>query len=323
MKHITTKVKYMNTMKDKFNINSIINIFRMKNYKFLTIALLSCIISSLNTSCYLETRREISPRHDIIFVDSLLEPDKAYYHTYIVMHGLDTIYRFEYTQLLASGCPIKLHFIPTTNFNTYNDDYKSHFLTFNATVLGLNLDVLGEIYYPRDKVSIEIPARYTDEQFYYLDVKLPVLSKTSSFLGLEVPEKSRIIEITNVPDKIYYHYDWHSSVHYDYMHYNADSAILTFNVENPMLSDTITPIDSAYIVFHDSPIAVGYNEFPLQVKDTISILDDVTFHYTIGGLLKGQKCGEATHTIRIHKSEVISEQDETHRHQGEIYEYDE
>ena len=123
---------------------------------------------------------------------------------------------------------------------------------------------------------------------YYVVIKLPNINKSIGSTTIQ----SQILESNNIPNKIYYHYDWHSSVHYDYMRYNADSAILTFSVENPIEADSITPIDSVYILFHDSSFAKGYNQFPVQVKDTISILDDITFDYTIGGLLKGQKCGE-------------------------------
>lgn len=323
MKLIAIKVKYMNTMKDKFNTNSIINKC-MKSFKFFIVIILFSGILLLVSSC--ENYVKISYSHNVTFlqrtiisIDPILKNDTAYYHTYTFVCDADTICHYKYTCLLAPEQPIKAQFIPSDMF----DKYRTYFSKFKASILDTNLNVLTEIVYPQEFVSVEVSTQNVVGQFYYSDMKLPQFVITRDSNGYETKLETQIIKTTNVPNKIYYHYDWRSSVHYDYMRYNADSAILTFSVDNPMLSDTITPIDSAYIVFHDSPIAVGYNEFPLQVKDTISILDDVTFHYTIGGLLKGQKCGEATHTIRIHKSEVISEQDETHRHQGETYEYDE
>ena len=273
----------------------------------LTISLVSCEdVENISIS-----KQDI--KCDTILIDSILKNDTAYYRTFTCVYNLDTVLYYQYTALLSPEQPIKICVTPTESFGKY----KSDFPTIEMYVLNNFFDTLALIKNPREKEVLEIQ---TQKMYsYYVVIKLPNINKSIGSTTIQ----SQILESNNIPNKIYYHYDWHSSVHYDYMRYNADSAILTFNVENPMLLDTITPIDSAYIVFHDSPIAVGYNEFPLQVKDTISILDDVTFHYTIGGLLKGQKCGEVTHTIRIHKSEVISEQDETHRHQGEIYEYDE
>ena len=149
---------------------------------------------------------------------------------------------------------------------------------------------------------------------YFIDIK-PTNSISSPFWN--------VLESSNIPDKIYYRYDWQSSVHYDYMRYNADSAILTFAIENSIVLDTIVSIDSAYIIYHDSPMTKEYFQLPVQIKDTISILDDATFNYTIGGLLRGQNCGEANHCIKVHKNEIVSKQNETHYHQGETYEYDE
>ena len=38
--------------------------------------------------------------------------------------------------------------------------------------------------------------------------------------------------------------------------------------------------------------------------------------------MKGQYCGDATYRIRVHKHEIVEEQDESYRHQGNIYEYE-
>ena len=235
-------------------------------------------------------------------VSTLLKRDTSYYETYTLVCDSDSIFCFSYTALLSPNQPFKANFIPLSSFDKYCSDIVSEFRISDAIDFKSPLDTLY--------AEMELDG----DTCYMLYYTITITSPKNGW---------KLLTSNNLPEKIYYHYDWQSSVHYDYMRYNADSAILTFSVENPIEADSITPIDSVYILFHDSSFAKGYNQFPLQVKDTISILDDITFDYTIGGLLKGQKCGEATHSIRVHKSEVISEQDETHRHQGETYEYDE
>lgn len=238
-----------------------------------------------------------------IIVDSLIKNDTAYYCTYILVCDSDSICHFSYTALLSPNQRFKAAFTPTKAFELYKELIVSDF----------HIPQLMLSYYnPQDSLFVEenLDDKTNCSLAYFIDIT----SKT---------DKWRVLESNNIPNKIYYKYDWQSTVHYDYMRYNADSAILTFTIGNSIESSAISSIDSAYVKFYDSIYAKGYNQFPLQLTDTISILDDATFNYTIGALLRGQKCGESTHTIRIHKSEIISEQDETHRYQGEIYEYDE
>ena len=238
-----------------------------------------------------------------IIVDPLIKNDTAYYCTYILVRDSDSICHFSYTALLSPNQLFQATFTPTKAFELYKNQFVSDF----------HIPQLRLSYYnPQDSLCVE--KNLYDKTNCSLAYFIDITSNT---------DKWRVLESNNIPNKIYYKYDWQSIVHYDYMRYNADSAILTFTIGNTIESNTVTSIDSAYVKFYDSIYAKGYNQFPLQLTDTISILDDATFNYTIGALLRGQKCGESTHTIRIHKSEIISEQDETHRYQGEIYEYDE
>lgn len=238
--------------------------------------------------------------------DAILKNDTAYYEIITLLCNSDTVFYFVYTSLLAPNQSFKAAFIPATSF----DEYSSH--------------ITSKFY-----ISPNILELYTPQDIYLIDT---LIEQGNDYLleytiyGTQTSDNAyewNIIHSNNHPNRIYYYYDWQSSVHYDYMRYNADSVILTFAIENPVEADTITPIDSAYVIFHDSPSAKGYNIFPLQVTDTISVLDDTILNYRVGALLKNQHCGEDTYSVRVHKSEIISKQNETNRHQWQIYEYDE
>ncbi len=272
------------------------------------------------TSCEKYPIKFFAPKevHNIKY-DPILKKDTTYYHQYILTMHKDTVFTYRCSRLLSPGQPIYAEFIPSQNFEKYSQYLD--FTFFIAIKEGFNISFspqlpLWSLRQPTTYEFIEIlshPSWETGDTVLYAGISC----------NLGIPEPCDFIVTNNLPDSIYYYYDWQSSVHYDYMRYNADSAILTFTIENPIEADTITPIDSAYIIFHDSPIAKGYNVFPLQVTDTISVLDDTIFNYRVGALLKNQHCGEDTYSVRIHKSEIISKQNETNRHQWQIYEYDE
>ena len=238
-----------------------------------------------------------------IVVDSILKKDTAYYMFYTLICNSDTISQFKYTNLLAPGQQFKAQFVPYSAYNKYCSDYSS---SFGVTPMIMKWE------HPSEYMSFETSISPIVDYMSWITV---VSDKRVDF---------ELVETTNAPNKIYYPYDWKSKVHYDYMRYNADSAILTFSIENIELDELHYSIDSVLILFPTSPIiSRGYNQLPLEIKDTISIIDDVTYSYEIYGFMKGQKCGGDTCYIRVHKNEIISKQDESHHHQGQIYEYDE
>lgn len=240
-----------------------------------------------------------------IEIDQSLRNNSSYYKTYTFMCDSDTILQYKYTNLLAPDQPIYAQFIPGTAFGQYCSDVKDSFAILPSVMEWRNPQEYTEV--------MQMP---TPGSIYYTNF---VISVASTYSG---NKKNWVLaDTTDAPNKIYYHFDWESKVHYDYMRYNADSAVITLSISNGE-ADNITPIDSAKILFPNDNIARMYNQFPLEIQDTISIVEDTTYNYVFMGYLKGQSSGENVHIIRTHKNEIISDQDQAHRYHGSVYEYD-
>lgn len=236
-------------------------------------------------------------------VDSLLPQNKSVFWVWTMVSDTDSIFQFRHSVLHAPNQPINVQFIPCTAFDKYKSDIKDTFVVTPNIVNWIQ---------PMEYVSNDHP--FIDKY----DVSLQI------FAELEQNGKSKdwkIIAERCSPERKYFYYDWESKAHYDYMRYNADSAVVTFLIANNLVVDTITPLDSAWICLSTTPVKRVYTQFPMEIKDTISIVRDTTYQFSLGGYMKGQKCATNTYSLRVHKNEIISDQDQTYRNQGNIYEY--
>ena len=266
------------------------------------------VITSLLSSCCKHTNEPIDLSHNLyigifsdnVVIDSTLDKDTSYYHIYTFRCGNDTIFQYKFTSLLAPGQQFNAQFTPRAAFSKYSSDLSCSFLV-KPSIL--------EWKDPNNYMSITTPL------FQY------ILNYSSSISITSTKRTDFELEYINgEPQKIYYNYDWESKMHYEYMRYNADSAILTFSINNA-IADTITPIDTVSMLLPSNSLRTS-NLIPVEIKDTICIVEDTTYNCTIKGYMKGRKCGDATYRIQVHKNEIVSEQDESHHHQGSIYEYD-
>lgn len=241
-----------------------------------------------------------------VVVDSILKYDTAYYEIGTLVCNSDTVFQFKYTSLLSIDHQFEAYFIPSSSFGNYIDLFTSSF-SISPILVWRNPQEFMSVVASVEPNKVYSPS-YDIEIF---DIYCKQDTKNWDY-----------IVTTDAPEKIYYSYDWESRIHYDYMRYNADSAVLTISGVNLSVNDTIFPIDSLRVTL-PSNVTKMANHFPAEIKDTISIIEDTTYTYSISGFMKGQKCGGDTCYIRVHKNEIISKQDESHHHQGQIYEYDE
>jgi hypothetical protein len=280
----------------------------MKKNVLVSMALLMCLLSScckpIDKVIDATTYIYVGGMSDSIVVDSLLKIDTSYYRIYTFRCGNDTIFQYKFTSLLAPGQQFNAQFIPYTEFFKYSSDYSCKIFVTPS---------LFEWDNPNENMATVVPL---SDNMCYLSRMILTSSLTSS-----KRTDFNLDSENEEPRKRYYTYNWESKVHYDYMRYNADSAIITLSIYN-MDGDSITPIDSANILFPNSNIARTHSQFPVEIKDTIYIVEDTTYNYTLKGFLKGQASGQNVHVIRVHKNEIISDQNHTLRYQGSIYEYD-
>lgn len=236
-------------------------------------------------------------------VDSLLKNDTSIYMTWTMTCEQDSIFQFKHRITCAPNQPLKAMFIPCSSFKDYCSLIRD---TFMIPQINLTWENLG------DTTTIEFPL--VNHYTVYMAI-------WSGITKNGVSKRLKVNKSIEGPQKVYYHYDWESKMHYDYMRYNADSAVLTFTITNLSTVDSISPIDSVMIDMSSGRIA-GFDQLPLQIKDTISIVEDTTYNCTVKGYMKGQFCGGDTYRIRVHKNEIVEEQDESYRYQGQIYEYE-
>ena len=241
---------------------------------------------------------------DVIYVDSILKKDTSYYKIYTLVCDADTVFQFKYTQLLAPNQPIKAYFIPRNAFEGYKSAVQSSF-KITPSILEWN----NPLAYCSVEKMMEQDIRYR------VDISLITESMVSHHWYVK--------DTTDIPDKIYYYYDWACKMHYSYMQFNADDAIVSFAITNATI-DTITPIDSISVwKKYPNGRIVALTQSPWEIKDTIDLLKDTTYTYLLQGFLKGQACGSDTYQVQTHKGEIVSQQDVRHSHKGRIYEYDE
>ena len=247
----------------------------------------------------------ISYNNNCIKIDSVLKTDTAYFQIGTFMCDSDTLFQYKYTNLLSAGRKdFKAYFIPYPSFANYYDDVSMSF----------KIDSLVDWKDLQEPNYIE--AELVEGKVYSASVLITVSSQYSG------PKKNwKYEQTTDAPEKIYYHYDWESNLHYDGMPYNADLVVLTFSIDNAE-SDSIARIDSVILSSGQKTIKANVTS-QLLLRDTIDILTDTTYIYRLEGRMKGQSCGADLFEVRSHKGEIISAQDAHYRHQSSIYEYDE
>jgi hypothetical protein len=282
--------------------------------KLMYIGFLGCLVASLFNSCKepyivditdstVESYRKRTVSCEV-GVDSLLPPNKSVFMVWTLVCDSDSVCQFMHSIVHAPNHPINVQFVPCTAFDKYKLEMEDTF--------AISPNMLNWIQ-PMEYCSANLP--FVDK--YDVTIGVRVVSEQNG-----EKHKWELLCDSYGPAKKFYYYDWESKMHYDYMRYNADSAVVTFSISNNLDIDTIAPLDSAWMCLSSTPEKKVYTQFPLEIKDTISIVRDTIYHFSLGGYMKGQKCGTDAYSIRVHKSEIISDQDQTHRHQSSIYEYE-
>lgn len=102
---------------------------------------------------------------------------------------------------------------------------------------------------------------------------------------------------------LYMPYDWVSEFHSEYDRYNADMAILNFDTYN--FDDDNVPIDSVVLLRKNDNVIKSLSTLPKTFCDTVPILDDSIFHYSLTGYMEGIPCGTTDYSVVAHKGEIV------------------
>ena len=114
-------------------------------------------------------------------------------------------------------------------------------------------------------------------------------------------------------------YYWVSDFAYNYDNYNADIAVLKFDVYNPEVSLKRAPIDSAKMVRkNDNNITISVFQDSTTFYDTIPLINDSTFKYSITGFYAGVEMEKSEYTISVHKGEIVFSGSESQNHLGTV-----
>lgn len=101
-------------------------------------------------------------------------------------------------------------------------------------------------------------------------------------------------------------YNWFSDFQFSYDRINADIAILKFDVHNTNNESKHAPVNnvtfkrendafSKHLIFNDS----------ITIYDTIPLIDDSTFYYSLEGYYEQVPLGKSEHVVSVHKGEIV------------------
>ncbi len=113
-------------------------------------------------------------------------------------------------------------------------------------------------------------------------------------------------------------YNWIVNFNNEEMHFNADSAIISFDVEN-MVSDSYILIDSVVVKGIDNPYYAYSNSLPSTLETHVFLNEDRRFAYKIEAYYKKQPCDTCSYSFYVHKSEIIYEESQQNNISGTLY----
>lgn len=175
-----------------------------------------------------------------------------------------------------------------------------------------------------DTLITKVKIKMNEQEYETTSFPYTCFIKTSKLIGKQEISiicygKLTSINILNSVLKRNMWYYWISDFEYNYDNYNADIAVLKFDVYNPEVSLKRAPIDSAKMVRkNDNNITISVFQDSTTFYDTIPLINDSTFNYSITGFFAGIEMGKSEYTISVHKGEIVFSGSESQNHIGII-----
>ena len=114
------------------------------------------------------------------------------------------------------------------------------------------------------------------------------------------------VEYKAISDREAMEYNWGVNCNNEYMPFNADSAIIRFDIANQEGNSGIL-VDSVVVKSTDNTFMTYSITLPTTIESHIFLNEDRTFNYDVEAYYKKQYCGKCSYTFIVHKSEILFE----------------
>ena len=229
----------------------------------------------------------IAAEYVYVVPENLYLPIGARERKDIFLAGSDTIMQFTYTERHSDQQPFK--FVVKT-YPMYSLLEIAGGLQLNAGDSTITL-WKADSFFDGDTIMRALPiGKYVISQV--IDITEKSNKPASKINHISVSSKEAL------------RYDWEVNLQNEYMNFNADSAIIRFDIQNHA-NDSSILIDSVIVKGTDNPYLASSTSLPSNMESHIFLNEDRNFNYVVEAFYKGQSCNSCSYTFTVHKSELL------------------